>query len=67
MPDMSNDNGTYPYTLEVLPTEKRAGHFQWAIRKHGNLIERSDRAYPSERSAREQGQAALERQFRGDR
>jgi hypothetical protein len=61
---MSDDNATSPYTLEVLPCEKPAGHFQWAIRKHGKLIERSDRPYPSERSARESGQTALERQLR---
>ena len=67
MPGMSDDTGTYPYTLEVLSCEKPAGHFQWVIRKHGKLIERSDRAHPSERSARERGQAALERQFRDDR
>ncbi len=67
IPGMSKDNGTYPYSLAVLPCEKPAGHFQWVIRKHGKLIERSDRAHPSERSARERGQAALERQFRDDR
>ena len=67
MPGMSKDNGTYPYALEVLPCEKPAGHFQWAIRKHGKLVERSDRAHPSEHSARESGQAALERQLRDDR
>ena len=66
MPDMSDDNGTYPYALAVLPCEKPAGHFQWVICKHGKLVERSDRAHPSERSARERGQAALERQFRRD-
>jgi hypothetical protein len=64
---MSNDIAMHPYTLTVLPTEKPAGHFQWAIRRNGKLIERSDRAHPSERSARERGHAALERQFRDDR
>src|SRR3954453_4270449 len=49
IPGMSDDNGTYPYTLAVLPCEKPAGHFQWVIRKHGKLVERverSDRAHP---------------------
>ena len=64
---MTNDNGTYAYTLAVLPCEKPAGHFQWGIRKHGKRVERLERIHPSERSARDQGQAALERQFRGDR
>src|SRR3712207_6509309 len=64
---MSHDNSTSPYTLEVRLCEKPAGHFQWAIRKHGKLVERSDRAHSSERSAQESGQAALERQLRDDR
>ena len=58
---MDTCNGTYPYTLEVQPCDKPAGHFRWAIRKHGRLVERSDRPYPSGQSAREKGQAALER------
>ena len=61
---MSDETGTYPYTLEALPCDKRAGQFRWVIRKHGKLIERSDKPYFSERAARKQAQAALERQFR---
>ena len=64
---MSDDNETYPYTLAILPRERLAGHFDWTIRKHGKLVERSDRLYSSEQSARESGQAALERQLRDDR
>jgi hypothetical protein len=64
---MSDDNATYSYTLTILPSERLTGHFDWAIRRHGKLVERSDRPYPSERSARESGQAALERQLRDDR
>ena len=52
---------TYPYSLEVFPTERPAGHFQWTIRKRGKLLQRSDRAQPSEDKAREKGQAELER------
>jgi hypothetical protein len=63
---MSDETGTYPYTLEALPCDKRAGQFRWVIRKHGKLIERSDKPYFSERAARKQGQAALERQFRSE-
>src|SRR5919107_809156 len=40
---MSNDNLMHPYTLTVLPCEKPLGHFHWAIRKNGKLVERSDR------------------------
>ena len=64
---MNDDNATYPYTLIISPSERTAGQFDWAIRRHGKLVERSDRLYPSERSARESGQAALERQLRDDR
>src|SRR3954462_1496227 len=64
---MSDETGTYPYTLEALPCDKRAGHFRWVIRKHGKLIERPDKPYFSERAARKQAQAALERQFRSER
>jgi len=64
---MSDDNATYPYTLTILPSEPLAGHFDWALRRHGKLVERSDRHHPSEQSARESGQAALERQLRDDR
>jgi hypothetical protein len=64
---MTDDNATYPYTLTISPSERTAGHFEWAIRRHGKLIERSDRLYSSERSAQESGQTALERQLRDDR
>ena len=64
---MSDDNATYPYTLTISPSERTAGRFEWAIRRHGTLVERSDRLYPSERSAQESGQEALERQLRDDR
>ena len=64
---MSDDHATYPYTLIISPSERLAGHFDWVIHRHGKLVERSDRSYPSERSARESGQEALERQLRDDR
>ncbi len=65
-PRMSTDT-TYPYSLEVSPCEKPAGHFSWAIRERGKLIQRSDRPHPSEQKAREKGQAELERLFFGGR
>ena len=64
---MNADNATSPYTLTVIPSERLAGHFDWTIRRHGKLIERSDRLYSSERSAQESAQTALERQLRDDR
>ena len=64
---MSDDTVTDPYTLTISPSERLAGHFDWTIRRDGKLVERSDRPHPSERSARESGQASLERQLRDDR
>jgi hypothetical protein len=64
---MNDDSATSPYTLTILPCERLSGHFDWVIRRHGKLVERSDRHYPSEPLARESGQAALERQLHEDR
>src|SRR5689334_17158844 len=64
---MNEDNATYPSTRTISPSERTGGHFDWAIRRLGTLVERSDRPCPSERSARESGQAAVERQLRVDR
>ena len=64
---MSDDTVTYPYTLTISPSERLAGHFDWTIHRDGKLVERSDRPHPTERSARESGQASLERQLRDDR
>jgi len=61
-----NNEQTYPYSLEVSPCEKPAGHFQWAIRQHGKLIQRSDRPHPTEDKARAKGQAELERLYFGN-
>jgi hypothetical protein len=52
---------TYPYSLELCEMPGR--HFQWAIRERGRLIQRADRAYPSEHMAREKGHEALEKMF----
>jgi hypothetical protein len=58
-------NSTHPYTLEVLPAARPAGHFQWTIRRAGTLIQRSDRAHPSEDAARKNGMTEVERKLRG--
>ena len=60
-----NNESTHPYSLEVSPCAKPTGHFQWAIRKHGKLLQRSDRPQPTEDKARANGQAELERLFSG--
>jgi hypothetical protein len=62
---MSNANPTHPYTLEMIPSPKGDGSFGWAIRKHGKMLERSDRAFRSEQDAMKNGQEALERAFKG--
>jgi hypothetical protein len=59
---MSND-ATYPYALTITPCERPAGHFQWAITRHGKLIQRSDRPHRTEEMARKSGEAEIERQF----
>jgi hypothetical protein len=56
---------TSPYTLDVSPCVKPAGHFQWTIRERGKLIQRSDRPHPSEDKARANGQAELDRLLLG--
>jgi uncharacterized protein (DUF2249 family) len=58
-----NDNSMYPYELEVQPSVRTPGAFDWAIRRHGKLIQRSDRVQRSEEAARKDGQKAVERQF----
>lgn len=63
-----SDNDTHPYTLEILPPKADGGSYQWAIRKHGKMMQRSDRNYHSEDKAREAGMAQIEKLLsaRGD-
>lgn len=53
----------HPYTLEVRSSERRPGTFEWSIRRHGKLIQRSDREERSEEKARMAGEKAIEQQF----
>ena len=59
---MADNNPTHPYLLEIQPASK-AGMFQWTIRRHGKLIQRSDKTFRSEADARQDGAKAVERQF----
>lgn len=62
MAGMSNTAAsTFPYTLEIEPPKRPGGSFQWAIRKNGKLVQRSDRSHPTEAKARENGLAQIER------
>jgi hypothetical protein len=60
-----SDKATYPYTLDVTPAQKPAGHFHWAIRRNGKLVQRSDRAYVGESSARERGLTEIQKLLHG--
>lgn len=57
-----SENPFHPYTLEIQPGSK-PGTFQWAIRRSGKLIQRSDKIHRSEDDARKDGAKAVERQF----
>ncbi|MCE4224917.1 hypothetical protein HCU64_14230 [Methylobacterium sp. C25] len=58
---MTVSSNTHPYSLEIIPPKAEGGSYQWAIRKHGKMAERSDRYYPSEAKARENGLAIIEK------
>ena len=62
---MSSINPIHPYTLETAPSLKGDGFVGWAIRKHGKLLERSDRMYGSQQEALKNGQEAVERALKG--
>lgn len=62
---MTETPSTYPYTLEVETNPRSEGAWQWAIRKHGKLVQRSDRALPSEAKARAQGAETIEKLLHG--
>lgn len=55
----------HPYSITVEPLNKPEGHFGWALRKHGKLAERSDRAFTSEAKAFEAAMKAIERNETG--
>jgi hypothetical protein len=60
-----SDEKTHPYTLEVTPSQAKPGQFTWAIRERGKLIQRSDRLLGSEKAARKDGMAQIERMLQG--
>jgi len=62
---MSEPSGTYPYTLDVEPNPWAEGVWRWAIRQHGKLVRRIDRAAASEAKARAQGMEAIEKLLSG--
>lgn len=62
MSDSQTD--TYPFSLDVQPVGDSGSLFQWSIRKHGKLHQRSDRKHPTEAKARSHGEAEIERLIR---
>lgn len=58
-----NDNDLQPYSLEVTESVRRPRHFEWAIRRNGKLVERSDRFATSVADAEKAGRKAVERLF----
>ena len=59
------ETNTHPYTLEVERNPRSEGTWQWSIRKHGKLVQRSDRAAPSEAKARANGMEQIEKLLQG--
>lgn len=60
-----NETNIHPYTLEVLPPKDEGANYNWAIRKHGKLAQRSDRSYPTEAKAHAAGMATVEKLLSG--
>lgn len=58
---MSEADPLYPFTFELVPSNREAGGYHWAIRKYGKLVQRSDTALPTESKARIQALAMIER------
>ena len=60
-----SETSIYPFTLEVERNPRSEGTWQWSIRKHGKLVERSDRTLPSEAKARANGIEKVEKLLHG--
>ena len=56
-----NTDDLAPYSLEVAPHPHKQGEWQFAIRLHGKLLQRSDRKYDSEAKARRDGHEIIEK------
>ncbi|WP_336490684.1 hypothetical protein [Methylobacterium nigriterrae] len=55
------DRDLHPYSLDVQPVPSKPGKWQWSIRLHGKMAQRSDRMHDSEERARQDGLASIER------
>ncbi|WP_336488309.1 hypothetical protein [Methylobacterium nigriterrae] len=59
------DPKLHPYSLEILPPKADGASYQWAIRKNGKMVQRSDRDLHSKTKARESGLAQIEKLLSG--
>ena len=53
------------YTLEVQPSKRTDGAYEWAIRDRGKLIKRGDRVERSGQAARKRGEDMLDQIIHG--
>ena len=60
-----SETNIHPYTLEVIPPKEEGGNYNWSIRKHGKLAQRSDRGYPTATKAKAAGMATVEKLLSG--
>lgn len=59
------ETNIHPYTLEILRPKEEGGVYNWAIRKHGKLAQRSDRSYPNKAKAQAAGLVTVEKLLSG--
>ena len=58
---MSDAQQRQPFTFELVPSQREAGGYHWAIRKHGKLVQRSDSVLPTASKARTQALTMIDR------
>lgn len=58
---MSEADQLHPFAFELVPSQREAGGYHWAIRKHGKLVQRSNGPLSTEAKARTQALAMIER------
>lgn len=51
----------HPFSFELVPSNRQAGGYHWAIREKGKVIQRSETALVTEAKARKQALAMIER------
>ena len=58
---MSTAERSPRYSLDVEPSKRSPGSYEWAIRERGKVLQRSDRVHRSEGEALRHGEQELER------